>query len=148
MKNQVAIRLARPSDVNFILNSWLKSYRSSYAVKGVCDTIYYREQKRIIMALVNKPGMALFVASDPDDANEIFGWLCAEQRAASASPTLVVHYAYVKQAFRRLGILRALLETFDVPQGGLMHTHESFGSHECAMRLGSIYNPFLAWSAS
>jgi GNAT superfamily N-acetyltransferase len=103
-----AVRDFEPEvDGNFVYSSWLNSYRES-AIGGwksptgeaMALGVYYKRARSRIDALI-KRGAELKVACDPEDTNIILGWMCAEDP--------VLHYVYVKEAYRRQGIALSLL---------------------------------------
>lgn len=99
---EIHFRALEPSDVHFVLSSWLKSYRPSCPL--VSDEVYFREQKRLILHLLEDTSVVL--ACDPVDPGVIWGYLVG---AAHPDGFGVVHFVYVKHALRRFGIARALL---------------------------------------
>lgn len=99
----VAVRdFVMERDGNFVFHSWGNSYRDAAlgAWGDIPKATYYKRVRGRIEALI-KRGAELKIACDPDDANIILGWMCAE------AP--VLHYAYVKEAYRRQGIALSLL---------------------------------------
>lgn len=103
---KLTIRAALPSDHNFILATWLKSYRelgTNYPVPE--REIYFKEhQEKIKEALKN--GKCLIASTD--DLDQICGFICYTDD--------VVHYIFVKVVFRRFGIANALLDAVSVKQ--------------------------------
>lgn len=97
------IRKALPNDVPFITNSWLKSYRDSREVQGIPNNQYFYHQHKLIEALV--PRSIVIVAAMKSDPHIIMGWLCAEV----ADTALLLHYVYVKNDYRRMGIGSGML---------------------------------------
>jgi len=124
------IRNADNGDINFIVNSWLKSYRASCPL--VSDLVYFDYQKRLIMKIFETATVTL--AIDPDDPAHIFGYIVHEGS--------VIHYCYVKHSLRRFGIARALLATIKADH--FITTHLSYPARQI---LGSnpgmfLYNPY------
>ena len=96
--SEICFRAMRPDDENFILNSWLKSYRSSVPLVG--DVVYFREQKYAIRRILLTA--EVHIACDPADESVVWAYVVSEGN--------VVHYAYSKFALRRFGLIRALIE--------------------------------------
>jgi len=94
------IRAYEPSDEGFVLKSWLKSYRTAPANFRLRDREYYEERMPLVKHLVDRGRVLLAV--DVEDPDLAFGWVCYEKN--------VLHYVYVKEAFRRLGIATELFE--------------------------------------
>lgn len=90
------MRMPRSEDMAFIYSTWLTSVvenQKNYVHRG-----YVRRKLRHIIDRVY-PG--IIVATAIDDDSQIYGYICREG--------YVVHYVYVKQLFRRMGIGRRLL---------------------------------------
>lgn len=89
-------------DGNFIYHSWGNSYRDAAlgAWGDIPKATYYKRVRARIDALIRR-GAEIKLAVDPDDPNIILGWMCAE------AP--VLHYVYVKEAYRGQGIAMTLL---------------------------------------
>lgn len=91
----------RDSDLEFILDSWLRSHRDSAWAKFAGAT-YQRGHDSLIKRLLTRS--AVLVACYEGDPNTILGW--------SVTDGDVVHYVYVKKPLRRQGIARMLLRPF------------------------------------
>lgn len=102
------LRQAWPSDLPFVVDSWLNSYRMAPRARDMGD-VYFAEQKAIVRRLCNDAG--LVIACDAEDPEAILGWLCATN-PPNIEPDPVVHYVYVRAAGRRCGVARRLLEAF------------------------------------
>lgn len=112
------IREMREGDVNFILSTWLKSYYESlkhYGNKGCPhpkdDVFFQGHQKKIKQIL--ESGSCL-ICHAPDEENQIIGWIVYNQDA--------VHYCYVKNVYRKLGIAKALKAKVSAPKKYSHHT--------------------------
>lgn len=135
-----AVRPARRTDAHFIASSWLKSYRDSPATAAVPSQTFYYWHHRVIEVVLARA--AVLVACDPDDPDTIVGWACAEAMPGA----LVLHYVYVKHAFRRFGIARALVRALQAAEPG---TDQIFATHATRRALGIMrehdifLNPYL-----
>ena len=140
LKSQVQIRAATEADLGFIFNSWLKSYKNSAYSKFITNPVYYDMHHKVVEAIL-KRGKVL-VAVSTADPTRIFGYICVE----TTSGTQVVHYAYVKETFRKMGVLTMLLEEVKLPEA-FFHTHSTvLGSNVCArLKQKAVYNPYLAF---
>lgn len=95
----VAIELATPEDLNYITSTWMRSYQSSAVGHALGPSAY--ATWRIVIGACIEHG-ATFVARPLDDvADTILGWACTEGGT--------LHYAFVRPAFRSLGIATQLL---------------------------------------
>lgn len=132
-------------DLSFIYHSWLKSYRSSWA-KGLNPSRYmdkdryYNGQKLMISQCLERS--VVLVAVNPEDAFQIFGYVVGE-------PGLVVHYLYVKEPFRRMGIATLLVDGLKkqcnwTPNDPIIATHGTSVFHDViAEKYGVEYDPYL-----
>ena len=135
-----AIRPADERDLPLILNSWLKSYRNAPACTTVPNDIYFSEdrgQKARILDLLSN-GQTL-IACDPEDDDCVYGWICTEEPGVSSVPP-VVHYVYVKQAYRLRGVARGLLKAAGVGDAPFWATHETIAARKTGIPY--IYNPY------
>ncbi len=112
-------------DLNLVLNSWFNSARDRQIIRS---DIYAMGQNKLMDTLVKScpPIIATFEAV-PD---EIVGWVCRDLTRP------VTHYVYVKHAYRRTGIGRALAH------GSMHHTAHTRAGELLAKAVGSLYNPF------
>jgi GNAT superfamily N-acetyltransferase len=99
----VTFRPFSASDHNFIMNSWLKSWRNG-PPRQLPNEQYYREQTFVVQQIL--ANSRVVVACNPEDETQIFGYIVAQDSPAAR----FVHYLYVKQPYRRLGIARALVK--------------------------------------
>ena len=96
-KLEIQIREHRDTDRNYIIDSWLRSYRPT--VPWVPTHIYLPEMHARVGKLLNRAGV--IVACDPSDDDFIFGWACIQDDT--------VHYAFIRKAFQRAGVATRLL---------------------------------------
>jgi GNAT superfamily N-acetyltransferase len=133
------IRPAMEGDVPFIFSSWLKSYRASIGTKQVNNTVFFSEHHKIIENLLRTS--STFVICPAEDEAQICGYICAEQ----VDSIFVLHYVYVKQTFRGLGIAKLLLNKFDHdPEMAGICTHMTRVGETLSQRYGFLYNPYVA----
>lgn len=122
-----------------VFNSWLKSYRDSPMVRGVPNTAYYTAHHEIISRILEAQGLHAFVACNPDDADSIFGYLIGE--ATTKGP--VVHWLYIKHAFRGWQIAKALFGAFNPKSAPFIYTHRTRNSEHLLGDLEATFNPYL-----
>ena len=89
------LRLGRPSDLAFVVDSWVK--RGHHRNERLSDATAR------VRALLASEGTELRIACLPDDEDAIVGWAVV----VTKPPTL--HYVYVRKELRGNGIARALL---------------------------------------
>lgn len=129
------LRQATPSDLNFIYNSWLKSYRNSPWAANVPSAVYFKIHHDLIEALIQRSSCV--VACDSEDPDQILGFAIVEQRR----DLKIAHYVYVKQPYRRIGVATTLLGVFgDID----FSSHFTRSADKLARNVGAVFNPYLA----
>lgn len=143
--SHLAVRVSAPGDEPFIFSSWLKSYQKARERKladidrsARLDTRrFYEAQDLTIKRLLRRCGaLVVHGSANPSD---IFGYLISEPVPSGR----VVHWLYVKQVFRRMGLAGHLLEVLREP-AAWMHSHETDAWRPLARRLGSSHSPNLS----
>lgn len=92
-------------DIAFIINAWLKSYEDAYFVRYIPSQIYFDEHRKMILKMIASEDTR--VAVNQDDEDQILGFITFSSQKISKTP--VIHYLYVKSAFRKLGVGTELL---------------------------------------
>jgi hypothetical protein len=89
-----------------VVESWLASYRRSPWAGAVPNNLYDAVYSDTIRQLVER-GAALWLAHNPSRPDHILGYLCSE---VTSDGVPVVHFAFVKDLYRRQGIAASLFE--------------------------------------
>lgn len=132
------LRPAADSDIPFILSSWLHGYRKASVTSGISNTIYFKSHEALLKNLLRVSNIVVACAKDNPD--QIFGYVVSEYDGIS----LTVHWLYIKQPFRGLGMARSLM-------GVIRDTTYQVEWHTSRTRpsglLGpvSVYNPYLLY---
>ena len=100
-----------PTDLDFIVSSWLKSYRNSDFANYIPNTLYYQYHKAIVMDLLKRSLVSMVV--DPEDQDHVYGYIVYE-----AGEMFILHYMYIKSAFRNFGLAKSILQKAN-PQFGV-----------------------------
>lgn len=129
IKSVVKLRKANEADISFIFNSWLKSYRAS--AKAILPAVYFQFQHQLIEQLLKRSTVT--VACNPADESQIYGYVVHEVQDGVD----VLHYGYVKQDFRGLGLLKHMLG--NVTTG--FYTHNTSMAPKALKQF--IFNPYL-----
>lgn len=134
------IRRPVPSDVEFMLKTWLREYRRAVP-RSFPDRLYYNEFQKVILALTRKSDARVICAAD--DSNFIAGFVVGN--VYPEAQTAVVHFAYVRPPFRRSGLATAALEDMGYAPGmEIVATH--WHPHLDRFRLSNlIYNPHVLY---
>lgn len=96
---QILTRAAKPSDLNFVYDSWMKSWRLSKWAGVIPNHLYYDTQRTLIDDLFAR-GMQVVIAHPSDQPDVILGYAAGEVKDGQT----VLHYVYVKDPFLGLGI--------------------------------------------
>jgi len=107
------IEPAEPTDRAFIARTWAEALRKSPLYSWAPSSVYFQRIARRIDRLLDKSTVLVVRPSiDPgilmlDDGDEklVSAWICAEP----GSPGPLVHFLFVKQGYRRMGLARTLL---------------------------------------
>ncbi len=90
-------------DESFVFNSWLKSTREDFST--VSNSKFYATYKDHIKELLGKSKIT--IACDPEDSEFIYGYMVVQY----AGDVPIIHWIYVKSPFRKVGLMKAMLET-------------------------------------
>jgi hypothetical protein len=141
MNANVVIRPFQPAeDTNFILSSWLRSYRlSSQFAHRITDAIFYHYHQLIVQRILTRS--KILIACLPDDPSVIIGYLVYEQYAEQP----LIQYAYVKKPFRNEGVLTSLIEAAEIDlEQPAQFSHMTEASEAIARHFPKLtYNPYL-----
>lgn len=140
------IRAARPEDASFIYNSWLQSFRDAPMVKGVPNSIYYKEQHRLIEDILAQPTCKVAVVCNPDDHHQIYAYSVYD--LLGAGMPLIIHWVYCKHPFRLFGLATKLAEhmTNQLPSI-ISYSHMTKMTSKVVKTRQMLYNPYLTRSA-
>ena len=106
-----AIRQALPSDLQFVFSSWVSSMRGGEPFCS-CDRNWFSAaQHALISRLLQRS--TIVIACNEEDPDQIFGYAVFEPRNS------VIHYIYIKQMFRGVGICRSLIESCKAKRGSI-----------------------------
>ncbi len=143
------MRPASKADVSFIYNSWLKSfYDNSSWAKQIPPKIFFDNHKKVITHIMNSSGMV--IAANPDEPSQIFGYGIFQQTSGDIA---VIHYLYVKQPYRKLGIGTALFDNIKHqcrhdPVFPCLGTHSTRVFEDVlARKWNVVFNPYVSMEA-
>lgn len=137
---EMMLREPTANDAAFVLSTWLNSCRNTKLVNGVPNSLYFSHYGEVIRHILNKSTTVVACSTEDDDL--LFGFSVFEM-----TPTRqVVHYIYVKELYRSLGIGQRLAEVALLGSPGMKvefsHTSKS-GRKFARHYAGARYNPFL-----
>jgi hypothetical protein len=127
------------TDEAFIYATWLRNYKSSsYFAKRIRHAVFFSGHKKVIEFILAKPQTTTLIAHPKDDPNTMLGYLVCEM---VEKPT--VHFTFVKEAFRKMGILRRLMEAAEIADPTFTFTHWTFPVDELIGKYPDlVYNPY------
>ena len=94
------------TDLNFILSSWPKSYRTTIDNRRIVNGIYYPNMSNIVANILKKAQKSIIYNPEPGKDDHIFGYVVYDY----VDGLLVLHYIYVKHMYRRLGIMSEMIK--------------------------------------
>ena len=106
-----AIREYRDDDEAFIYNSWLKSFRGAHFSGVLPSDLYYEAYRTLIDRILFDDRTSIAVCHNIENENQIFGYAVA---ADLGEHQPVLHYIYVKDPFRRAGIMKELVRHLQI----------------------------------
>lgn len=147
----LTIRDARPADHNFIYNSWLRSNRRARNAAQVPNDIYYTQHHKLVEDILARPTTRTYVITPTalGESDTICGYAVVEA-LPNAPAVHVVHYVYVKETFRRLGLAKQLLQHAGIPATRAENalaltfvTHLTSHAEPATIKYGLVFNPYL-----
>lgn len=101
------LRDAVDSDLGFVQNSWRGTFHlGGFGAQDSDREHYHEEMTRLFERILKRARVR--VACDTKDQDVLLGFAVATGRE--------LHFVYVRQDFRRLGVARALVEDLDPKQ--------------------------------
>lgn len=130
----VQIRPYHPIDANFILSTFLKGlYYGDPYIGFIPKDVFMDNYKKIATALLDSPKTVINVACLKSDPDVVLGYSILSEDFTT------IHWVYVKAAWRKQGIGRAI-----IPQYPTATTHiTELGKSLMTKYDGLIFNPFL-----
>lgn len=101
----IKIRTYKEDDTNFILNSWLKSFRNAPFSQNIAAHLYFEVQKRIIQHCLERHDIRVICVAD--DEYHIVGYCSFNENDAGV---VNVDYLYIKSPYRRFGLAKELIK--------------------------------------
>ncbi|HRH25107.1 MAG TPA: hypothetical protein PLQ20_02090 [Candidatus Paceibacterota bacterium] len=113
-----------PEDLNFIYSSWGSSYYASTIYsKVITPKEFHHFHKPIRENIMAKPKATAIVCVSTDDPTLILGWICVEEPPESKA--IIMHYIYVKEAFKKEGIATDLIHRAIPKDKKILYTHRT-----------------------
>lgn len=127
--NKIIIRDYNEGDRNFIYGSWLHGlYFGHDWIKEIQADIFFKEYQKIVEKIMDRA--TIKVATLPDAEDVALGYVVYQG--------VVLHWIFVKDAWRKMGIARSLY-----PKEITTVTHLNKTGRTLRIRKNLIFNPFL-----
>lgn len=127
----------KASDLNFILSSWLKTYKySGPTVRRMFDRVYYEVYEPKVKELIKRSDV--YIASLREDEDVIVGYLAIER----LTDRDIIHFCAVKDSWQKMGIARQLIDAAR-PQPSTYYTHWTSPMVSLSHKIPYIFQPFL-----
>lgn len=151
----IVVRSGEAADREFIFNSWLKSFFGSRTppqpghptgkrlgggafTRDIAGRVYFERHHQVIEDILGRADTRIVVAAPRETPFVICGWAVFE------GPELV-HYVYVKNEVRRLGVAKLLLESQRLPTAFRYSHHTMIVEGPRRRRPEAIYDPYAAF---
>lgn len=134
----IQIRPMRPeTDFNYIINSWLKTYKySGPAVRRMRDKEYYEFYEPMVKAMIKRSDV--YVASLREDPDVIVGYLAIERKDHSD----IIHFTLIKDRWQKIGVATYLIKAAE-PKLSTYFTHWTAPIDSLINKIPFTYHPFL-----
>jgi hypothetical protein len=142
MNEQIRLRPANEEDVPFIFSSWLKSFRTSHFANKLVNSVYFAEHHKLIEKIVKNAHV--IVACNNSDPSQIYGWVCAQQ----IEGIFTLHFVYIKHPFRKMGLARLLINSFEQADTAGIYTHHTHAMDYIAPKFNLMYHPYVLFNGS
>ncbi len=123
----------------FVYNSWLKSFKfgSSFA-RDISAKVFFDRHHELIERVLKAPTTSVFIATSSAHPGLIVGYLVVQEEG----PTSIIHFAYTKAHFRRMGVMGELLTSWGGDPNRSAYTHKTYDARWfCQKYPGLVYNP-------
>lgn len=140
--SKIVVRQMEADDTAFVLSTWLTNFKfSSDFTKDVPQELYFKNQRPIAEKILSDFATAKYVAVLSDEPQVILGYLIVGLK----DDVPVLHYGYVKSAFRRMGIFWKLLKAAGLFDAETVYvSHLTYDGKKLIDKYGWHYCPYLA----
>lgn len=111
MSKSYSIRGFHPDDIPFLHSSWGSSYYTGATYnKFLGPGEFHKHHRPIRESIFDRPCSSFDIVCSTDDPGLIMAWMSWEK--PEDEDFILIHYLYVKQAFKGEGLARELLLRF------------------------------------
>lgn len=126
---EIATRQGTKADWAFVYATMLRNLKGSAPfARRISNTVFFALHHEVIERILARGG-ELVIAHPEDDPQTILGYLLFERAAPHAKvagvavPEIILHWVYVKKAFRGYGVARTLFQSRRIVPGAVAFTH-------------------------
>lgn len=134
-KPQIVIRDCKETDVAFVLNSYLRSYRDAPLNRMLSDRSYYKHHVERINDLMQSTTSRIKLAVNPDHPDQIYGYIWYFE----TDDAVFANWVYIKLPFRRFGVATMLVAQLPTKKAHYTHFNENWAFFR---RYGADYLPW------
>ncbi len=140
------LRNNTPEDKAFIYSTWLRgTYYGSDWMKSMSKKAFFKNYPPVLDKLLLKPSVRVVIAclpldseqSEPDDS--IVGYAVYESETNPGALNGVLHWVYVKDAWRKQGVLTQLIDFMAFKTA----SHTTKIGESIMRKKGIVFNPFI-----
>jgi hypothetical protein len=146
--SQISIRPANPHDVNFIYSTWINSYQfGSTLGRSMRKSLFQPAYRKVIDYILAGQNTMVWVAESAVHPDTILAYLVC----SSFNSLPVIHYAFTKEPFRKLGLqwrlynqaFPSLLDWWVGP--AITYTHQTSLMKDWCKYHQLTYNPLMLY---
>ena len=143
-EEQIGILLRKPEPderaLRFVLDSWCKTvaaeppwdFSTPHHTPPLPHPLMIYEHDVILKKIIRNSTITL--ACDPDDPDTVWGYVCTDGD--------LLHFIYVKSAFRGFGIGGCLLRAADLPGSNVITSHRTESLFKAFPGVRFLWNPY------
>ena len=132
----------------FVYNSWLMTYRKAAATHGIPSNVYYAQHHKLIERLIADQATRVNIVSPENDRDLICAYMAATPIENTQGKAVNIHFVYVKETFRLLGLAKTLAKSFGINNDTVLFcSHYTNAAKPLVEKFGIVYNPYL-WRGS
>jgi ribosomal protein S18 acetylase RimI-like enzyme len=131
------IRPATTNDFNFIISTWVQSFREH---SGVEYKTYNKHQNQLVRDILSRA--ITIIACAKEDPNLIHGYLVFEKTGEDTA----LHWSYVKSFYRNMGIAKEMLA--QIKKNEIYFTHKPTKEGWLLKKIeemGMLFCPYLSY---
>ena len=130
-------------DIPLIQSSWGTSYyKGGSYIQALTPQEFHATHRPIRECFFMRPTATAIVCAATSDQTTILGWIALEKPVES--PGVILHYLYVKEAFREQGIGTELLEMAKKEfNGPVMFTHKTHRASIIMQKKRPIFKEYM-----